>query len=110
VRERRGVGLHSSDVAVRDVVLGVDCHGQRLDRRVVQAIDLRDVPASVFQPSERRPQSVVEDGDDRQHHRDRCQPDLAQDDDQTQPDRGCGEVADGEPQEMVAPDLERRTP
>ena len=55
-RQRRGVGLHPPDVAVRDVVLGVDRHRQRLDRRVVQPIDLRDVPAGVFQPSERRPQ------------------------------------------------------
>ena len=67
-REAERVRLHAAHVAVRHVVFGVDRHRQRFDRRQVQAIESREVPARVFEPAERRPQREVKHHQQRQDH------------------------------------------
>jgi hypothetical protein len=49
-REIRGLRLNAANVTVRHLILGVDRHGERLDRRQVQAIQLLDVFVRVVDP------------------------------------------------------------
>ena len=47
------VVLNASDVAVRDLIFGVDGHGQRFDRREVQTVQLRQVPTRIVNAAHR---------------------------------------------------------
>ena len=65
-REPERIRLHASHVAVRHVVFGVDRHGQRFDRRQIQAIEMRQMLARIVEAPERRAQRQVQHDEQRQ--------------------------------------------
>ena len=76
VRERDGVRLHASDVAVRDVVLRIDRHGERFDGREIEAILVLEVAMCIIETPEGSAQREMARAEQRQNHRDRRQPDF----------------------------------
>ena len=104
-RQPDRVRLHAPHVTVRHVVFGVDRHRERLDGREIQPIQVAEMPPGVVETAERRPQRQMEDGQQRQTTMIGREADLLDQKDEAERHRRRGEVADREPEEMLAPDL-----
>ena len=104
------VRLNPADVVVGDVVFRVDRHRERLDSGQVQPVDLAEVPLRIFGAAERRAEREVKHREQRQHDDDRHEARLLKQQNQTERDRRRGEIAQRQPLEMPAPDLNRRLP
>ena len=72
-RQPERVGLYAAHVVVRHVVFGVDCHGERLDRGKIQAIEMREMRAGIVEPAERRPQRQMQHDQKRKQNDDDAQ-------------------------------------
>jgi hypothetical protein len=103
--EADGVRLHAPDVPVRHLVLGVDRHGQRLDGREVEGVEVFEVAVGVFDALERRLEREVADHQQGKHDGDRRQVELALVlDQQERGHRRGAEVVEQHPSEVLAPD------
>ena len=110
-RARPGVGLHAPHVAVRHVVLGVDRHRQRLDRRQIQAIELREMAAaSSSRPNDARKREVDRWRAPAAPPRRRRGSAAARSESGRTPPTPDAKYPDPQPQEMPPPDLDRRLP
>ena len=111
--QAHGGHLQPADVAVRDLVLGVDGGCERLDGREIEPVERRDMSLGVLGPAERRLQGEVEhdeDGRDQQECRQRPEVHLTQRDDEQERHAGAGGIAGPEPEKVLPPDAERGAP
>ena len=107
-RQSDRVRLDAPHVIVRHVVFGVDGHRERFHGREIEPIEIAEVPPGVLEAAERRPKRLMADGDERHDNDDRREADLLAQKDDTKGQRPRGEVANGEPEEMLTPDLQDR--
>src|SRR5439155_347021 len=108
IRQRDGVRLYSSNVAVRDVVFGIYSHRQRFDGGEIEPIQIDKVPLSIFETSERCAQREVEHGNQREDHDRGCETHLLDEQDEAECGRCRREVSDRQPHEMSRPEVDDR--
>ena len=94
---------------VRHVIFGIDGHRQRLDGREVQPIEIAEVTLRILDASERRLKRQIEHGQQRHDDDDRDEAEQLAEEHDAERHRAGGEVPDGQPQEVLAPDPEHGT-
>ena len=107
--ERDGPALDATDMSMRDLVLRVDCVGERLDGREVQPVDLRQVIELIGNTAGCVPVGEMQDERDEERHRHHHEAVGAQPEREHHEPRAEGAADEREPEalEVSTPDGKR---